>query len=145
MNGAAPAGPSLRTLALGTLGYGAVTFAVAAPWHFVVFERLYHSLGIYNRPQPSIPLGVASMLVQGAVMSWLYPKACPRERSLGGALAFCWAMGAFLYSVSTMANAAKMEVTSLSTWLTVQAAFHALQFTLVGLAFAWIYRSPDGL
>ena len=54
-------------------------------------------------------------------------------------------MGAFLFSISTMANAAKIVVSPLSTWFAVQTAFHFIQFTLVGFAFSWIYRERHGL
>lgn len=129
---------------LGTAGYSIVTLGLAGPWHLVFFKSLYHSLGIYNRAEMIIPLGIASMIAQGAVMAWLYPKAFPKNRSLGSALAFCWSMGAFLFSVSTMANAAKIEVAPLSTWFAIQTAFHFTQFTLVGVAYALIYRDPHG-
>lgn len=119
--------------------------ALAWPWHFTLFKELYHSFGIYNRAEVIVPLGIASMLLQGAVMAWLYPKTYPRERSLASALTFCWLMGVFLFSVSTLANAAKINVAPLSNWFAIQAAFHFLQFTLTGLAFAWIYRERHGL
>lgn len=129
-----------KDLVVGALGYSVISLALAFPWHFTLFKELYRSLGIYNRAEPIIPLGIGTLLLQGAVMAWLYPKAYPRERSLASALTFCWLMGAYLFSVSTMANAAKINVAPLSTWFAVQAAFHFLQFTLTGLAFAWIYR-----
>jgi hypothetical protein len=133
-----------RDFILGVAGYSIATLALAAPWHFVFFKELYHGLGIYNRAEPIIPLGITSMLVQGAVMAWLYPKAYPR-RSAWNAMLFSWAMGLFLFSVSTMANAAKINVSSISSWLAVQAAFHFVQFTLAGLVFAWIRRDSHGL
>lgn len=134
-----------RDFALGTLGYSVVTLGIAAPWHFVLFKELYHSLGIYNRAEPIIPLGITSMLIQGAIMAWLYPRACPHERSLRSAMTFCWAMGLFLFSVSTLANAAKINVSPMPSWFAVQAAFHFIQFTFVGFVFARIYRDSHGL
>lgn len=133
----------MKQFAYGTVGYSVVTLALAAPWHFKLFKELYDSLGIYDRAEPIIALGIATILVQGAVMSWLYPKAFPRERSLRTALAFCGAIGVFLFSVSTMANAAKMQVSSLPAWFAVQAAFHAIQFTLAGFVFAWAFREDS--
>lgn len=135
-----------KDFVLGTLGYSAVTLALAGPWHFMLFKELYRSLGIYNRAEMIIPLGIASMLIQGIVMAWLYPHICARkDRSTGTALKFCWAMGLFLFSVSTMANAAKINVSSLSSWFAVQAAFHFIQFTFAGFVFAWIHRNSHGI
>jgi hypothetical protein len=48
-------------------------------------------------------------------------------------------MGLFMFSVSTLANAAKIHVASMSTWLMVQTAFHLIQFTAVGIGIGLIY------
>ena len=47
-------------------------------WHFIFFKELYDSLGIYNRSQPTIPLGLTSMLIQGVILAYLYPHFCKR-------------------------------------------------------------------
>ncbi len=39
-----------------------------------------------------------------------------------------------MFKVSTLANAAKMNVTGLGSFMVVQAAFHALQFPAAGAA-----------
>lgn len=49
-------------------------------------------------------------------------------------------MGLFLFSVSTLANAAKIEVTSMSTWLMIQTAFHAIQFIVTGAGIGLVYK-----
>jgi hypothetical protein len=50
-------------------------------------------------------------------------------------------MGLFLFSVSTLANAAKIQVSSIELWLTVQSTFHLIQFAAAGAAIGWIYGS----
>ncbi len=48
-----------------------------------------------------------------------------------------------LFSVSTLANAAKIVVADLGTWLTIQTAFHALQFVVAGALIGLAYgRTP---
>ena len=55
--------------------YVAITFALGFVWHLVVFKNLYHRLAIYTRlDDPIIPLGLLSMLIQGAVLAYLYPE-----------------------------------------------------------------------
>jgi hypothetical protein len=120
------------------LAYAVITMAIAAPWHFVLFEDVYHQLGIYNRAEPIIPLGFLSMLVQGVVLAILYPYYAHRNYSVGRGIKFSLIMGGFLFSVSTLANAAKIQVSSMTTWLIIQTAFHLLQFLAVGLAIGFI-------
>lgn len=120
-------------------GYIVVTMALGMSWHFIFFKDLYHSLGIYNRTEPIIPLGLLSMIIQGLIMAYLYPFFRVGARPVVRGIAFSLIMGLFLFSVSTLANAAKIEVSSMSTWLCVQAGFHLIQFTLVGIIIGFAY------
>jgi hypothetical protein len=122
------------------LAYSVITMAIAAPWHFVFFEDIYHQLGIYNRADPIIPLGFLSMLVQGVVLAILYPSYARENYSISTGVKFSLIMGLFLFSVSTLANAAKIQVSSMTTWLLVQSAFHIVQFLAVGLAIGFLYK-----
>lgn len=124
-----------------TLAYVVLTFAIAAPWHFILFKEVYEQLAIYNRAEPIIPLGLLSMFVQGAIIAYLYPYFGSEDAPIRSGLIFGGIMGLFLFSVSTLANAAKIEVSSLEVWLTVQSAFHLLQFAAAGAAIGWIYGS----
>ena len=122
-----------------TLAYSVVTMLIAAPWHFVLFKDLYHSFGIYNRAEPIVPLGFFSMLIQGWVFAILHPRYCRDNSTVAESVKFSLIMGVFLFSVSTIANAAKIEVTPMTTWLAVQAAFHLVQFLACGLAIGLVY------
>jgi hypothetical protein len=118
--------------ALAVVSYTVVSFALAAPWHFALFKDLYHSFGIYNRADPIVPLGLLSMLIQGGVMAVLYPRWYRGGHPAAEGVKFGLLLGLFLFSVSTLANAAKMEVAGLGAFLAVQAAFHLLQFAAAG-------------
>jgi hypothetical protein len=133
-----------KKVALATLGYLIVTFALGASWHFAFFPELYHGFGIYNRTEPIIPLGMLSMVLQGAVMAVIYPRWYRGEAPLTAGLKFGLLMGLFLFSVSTIANAAKINVTGLGAFLLLQAAFHALQFGAAGAVFGLVFgRLPE--
>ena len=112
-------------------------------WHFNIMKEVYDGLKIYNRAEPIIPLGLTSMLIQGAILAYLYPFYATSDRPIVRGLKFSLLMGVFLFSVSTLANGAKFEVTSMSTWLMVQAAFHLIQFGLLGIAFGFIYGEAN--
>lgn len=121
------------------LGYLVPTFILGFVWHFFLFEDLYHSFGMYNRAEPIIPLGMLSMLVQGVVLAWIYPRFYRGGLPVSEGLIFGLLMGVFLFSVSTLASAAKIEVAPMGQFVLVQAAFHLLQFgiagPLIGLSF----------
>ena len=132
-----------RKVLFATLGYLVVTFALGASWHFAFFPELYHQFGIYNRAEPIIPLGILSMVVQGVVMALIYPRWYRGEAPLAAGLKFGLLMGLFLFSVSTLANAAKINLNGLASFALIQAAFHALQFAAAGAVFGLIFGRLD--
>ena len=123
-----------------TFGYAIVTMVIAMPWHFVWFHDLYAQLGIYNRQAPIIPLGMFSMVIQGLILAYLYPFFYKAGHPVIQGIKFGLLMGLYLYSVSTVANAAKIMVTSIPTWLGIQALFHTVQFVLAGAVIGLAYR-----
>ncbi|MGE0525479.1 MAG: DUF1761 domain-containing protein [Bdellovibrionales bacterium] len=127
-----------------TLFYSVVTMVHGFTWHFTFFSEIYHGLGIYNREPPIIPLGFASMILQGLILAFLYPRYYRGGSPLAEGVKFGLVMGTFLFSVSTLANAAKIQVSSMSTWLFIQTAFHLIQFVLVGAGIGLIYGKRRG-
>lgn len=129
----------MRKVVFATIGYSVVTMLIAFPWHFVFFKDLYHSFGIYNRGEPIVPLGFLTVVIQGVVMAYIYPRYYRGGSHYKEAIQFSLLMGIFLYSVSTLANAAKIEVSPMSTWILVQFAFHLIQFVATGAVVGFIY------
>lgn len=129
----------MKKMILATLGYSVVTMIVAFPWHFVLFKDLYHSFGIYSRAEPIVPLGFLTMVIQGIIMAYIYPRYYKGGSHYREALQFSSLMGLFLFSVSTLANAAKIEVSPMNTWILIQLAFHFIQFILSGIVFGFVY------
>lgn len=122
------------------LAYVVVTFAMGFIWHLILFKELYAKLGIYSRlDDPIIPLGLSAMFIQGAVLAYLYPLlAGPGNMVLEG-LRFGLVMGLFIASSAVLAEAAKQRVTSLPTWLILESVYYAIQFSLCGVAIAFVY------
>jgi len=113
--------------------------AIAMPWHFVWFKDLYHQLGIYTRETPIIPLGLLSMFIQGVVLAYLYPRFYKGGNPIAQGIKYGVIMGVYLFSVSTLANAAKIQVTSISHFLFIQAAFHSVQFIVAGALMGLVF------
>jgi len=123
----------MKNFILIALAYIVPTMLLGMVWHFVWFHELYEKLGMYNRAEPIIPLGMSSMIIQGLIIAYLYPYYAKDKSTIKTGLKFSLLMGLFLFSVTTLANAAKIEVTSLQQWLIIQLAFHLIQFTIAGV------------
>jgi hypothetical protein len=124
------------------LAYLAITFALGFLWHLVVFKDLYRRLAIYSRiDDPIVPLGFLSMLIQGAVLAYLYPRVTEGMNPASDGLRFGLLMGLFLASSAVIAEAAKQHVTSLRTWFAVESLYYAVQCSLSGLAIGLIYSA----
>lgn len=130
-----------KKILYGALAYFLVSFALGVSWHFVFFKDLYHALGAYNRQEPIIPLGITSMLAQGIILAYLFPYYYQGNAPIKEGLIFSWIMGLYMYTLTTINFAAKSEVSSITTWFLIQAAFHFLQFTLTGLFFGMIFAA----
>lgn len=125
---------------LTALAYIIPTMILGYAWHLIIFKDLYDSMAIYNRKEPIIPLGFLSMIIQGVIIAWFYPYYTKGKSSIGKAISFSFLFGLFLFSISTLANAAKINVTSMTNWLFIQTAFHLLQFSVAGLFIGLVNR-----
>ncbi len=116
------------------------TFPLGYFWHLSTFKEQYERLAMYREPV-IIPLGLASMLVQGLLFAWIYPRLFSTARSewLNSAAAFALVLGLLAWSFTTLPVAAKYRMTSVSSFLMLESAFTLLQFLIVAplIALAW--------
>lgn len=131
-----------KKIILGTLGYAAVTFPLAVVWHLVAFKPTYERLGYFSRDEPIIVFGFLAILIQGAVLAFLYPFFCRGMAFLKGAITIALVMGVYHWTMHVLAAAAKQKIEPLSLWFGLETAYLAIQFMLAGLLLAWIYREP---
>lgn len=123
-----------QRFAVAWVGYVLATFAGGFVWHLLLFEQTYVELGIFTRIEdPVIPLGVSAMVIQGAILAYLYPRVSRwRHPALDGVL-FGLLVGAFLATSAVLAEAGKNYVSSLGTWVLLEGSYYLLQFALSGL------------
>lgn len=122
------------------LAYVVITFIMGFVWHLVLFKDLYAELAIFSRiDDPNIPLGLSAMLIQGAILAYVYPKLATHGHPAVSGVRFGLLMGAFIASSAVIAEAAKQDVTSLSTWLVLESTYYVIQFSLSGLLIGLIY------
>lgn len=130
---------------LAALAYLLPTFAIGFIWHLVALHDTYTRLNIY-RPDPIIPFGFGSMLVQAALFAWAYPKLFDTSRPawLKSALRAGLVYAALSWSFTTIAVAAKHPMTSVGEYFVLETLFTLVQFALVAplMAMAWRGRGP---
>ena len=133
---------SKRCFWLGVAAYLAPTFPIAYAWHLVLFAPAYEALGIY-RPDPIIPFGFASMVIQGVVFSWAYPRLFPGRGSaiFKPGLAYGLALAVLSWSFTTLAVAAKNIMASVPLYVELETGFTLLQFVIVGPLIALAHRN----
>lgn len=129
---------------LAVLAYLIPTFITGFVWHLVAFHDVYLRLQIY-RPEPIIPLGFGSMLVQGVIFAWVHPKVFGTDRSGWGlrALASGCTFAALSWSFTTLAVAAKHPMASVPAYLGVETAFTLVQFALAAPLMTLAWRDPS--
>jgi hypothetical protein len=132
---------SARSFWLGFAAYLLPTFPIAFVWHLVLFEQRYHALQIY-RDEPIIAFGLASMVIQGAIFSWLFPKVFVQARGsfLKDGLLYGLGAGLLSWSFTTLAVAAKNVMVSVPDYVLLETAFTILQFVVVGPLIALAHR-----
>jgi hypothetical protein len=126
---------------LGFAAYLLPSFPIAFVWHLVLFDQKYHALQIY-RAEPVIALGLASMIIQGAIFSWLFPRVFPHgsDSFVKDGLLYGLGAGLLSWSFTTLAVAAKNMMVSVSDYVLLETAFTILQFAIVGPLIALAYR-----
>lgn len=127
----------MKRYILTALAYIIPTMIWGLVWHLVWFKDQYHALGIYNREEPIIPMGFSSMILQGMIIAHLYPYYTKGNNSFATVMRYNLLIGALFYSITTIANAAKIHITSMQDWMLLQTAFTLLQFVITGLVM-WV-------
>jgi hypothetical protein len=132
----------VRSFWLGMAAYLVPTFPIAFVWHLVLFEPHYQALHIY-RADPIIPFGLASMIVQGVIFSWIFPRVFAPEPGsvLKNGLLYGLGAGLLSWSFTTLAVAAKHPMASIADYVVLETGFTALQFLIVGPLIALAYRN----
>lgn len=113
------------------LAYLVPTFALGFGWHLKLFHERYRALNIY-RPDVIVPFGFFSMLLQGCVCAYVYPRLTTTPGALSSAMAFAAGAALLSWSFTTLAVAAKHPMTSVSRYVGIETAFTVTQFLLVG-------------
>lgn len=133
----------IKKIILGTVCYAAVTFPLAFLWHLVFFKGTYEQLGYFSREEPIIVFGFASILMQGFILSLIYPFLCRGKSFIHGAITIALVMGIYHWTMHVLSEAAKHSIEPLSLWFGLETTYLGIQFGLAGLLLAFVYRKSN--
>jgi hypothetical protein len=123
---------------LGTLSYTLVTFPLAVVWHVVIFEEKYHAFG-YFEGEPNFMLGLLTIIIQGYVLSLLYPYVKFKGQGIIRGLKYSLLIGVFFWSSHVLAFVAKQVVDSSLSFIVMESFYLLIQFAIYGLFISKIY------
>jgi len=129
----------MKKFVLATLSFFILTMPWAYSWHVIWFHELYVQLGAFTRPAPIMPLGIAAVLIQGAVIAYLYPFYYRGGHPVIQGIKFSLIIGLMVYTVMGFANTAKIGIEPISTYLTYHTIFQLVQFIVTGTVLGLIY------
>lgn len=128
-----------------TLAFTGISMLLAVPWHLMIFKDAYHTLTPFMRADPIIPLGMLSIIIQGAVLGYLYPMYYAKKggNPIQAGITFTLIAGLLIYTVMGLTTVAKYEVTDSGQFLLLHTGFQLIQFIISGAAIGLIYgRQP---
>lgn len=105
-------------------------------------QRKYVTFG-YFVEQPNIPVGLASIVIQGLALALIYPLFHTGRVGFLRAFQFTGLMGLFFWTSHVLALVAKQNVPNASGFIAMETGYLALQFGLFALVLGLIYRDAD--
>jgi len=133
---------NIRATIVGTAAYTLVTFPLAVAWHVALFEDMYRSYG-YFEGDPSFVLGLASIVIQGLVLSALFPYVKFSGTAIVRGLKYSSLIGIFFWTSHVLAFVAKQAVGSPVSFIMMESLYLIIQFGIYGLLIGRIYKNAS--
>lgn len=132
-----------RPALIGTLAYSLGTFALAVVWHILLFEPQYLAFG-YFEGEPNFALGLLSIVIQGLVLSYLYPLVALPGEGVARGLRYSLVAGLFFWTSHVLAFTAKQSTPGVLAFALMESFYLLLQFGLYGALIGPIYQRLSG-
>lgn len=129
---------NLRVTLLGTLAYTVVTFPLAVIWHVVLFEEQYHTFGYFDG-EPSFSLGFLTILIQGFILSFMFPYFSFSGHGVTKGIKYSLLVGTFFWSSHVLAFVAKKIVDSALSFVFMESFYLLVQFGIYGVLIGLIH------
>ena len=131
-----------KPITIGTLAYTLVTFPLAVVWHVVLFEAQYVAFGYFDG-EPSFSLGLVTIVIQGLLLSVIYPRFRLAGSTLSRGLKFAALIGAFFWTSHVLALIAKQSLQSPYLYLVMESFYLVIQFGVFGVLIAFVYADAN--
>ena len=132
----------LQRYILGAACYLLASFPIAYYWHLVIFKHVYDRLEIY-RDDVIVPLGLATMILQAGLFSWLYPRLFPTGGYLINSLKYALFGSLLSISYTTLPVAAKFPMASTGDFLLIESIYSAVQWCVAAPLIALCFQFPQ--
>lgn len=128
-----------RQILLGTGAYTLITFPLAVIWHVAIFKEQYESFS-YIEGEPSFLLGLITILIQGFILSFLYPFVSFQGRGIVRGLKYALLIGVFFWTSHVLAFVAKQDISTSILFIFMESFYLLLQFGIFGILIGLIYE-----
>lgn len=132
----------MKNILLAAASYVAIVFPLALGWHLGLFKEQYQSFG-YFEGEPNVPIGLATVIIQGAVLSLIYPLFQSGGAGFARAFQFAGLMGLFFWTSHVLALVAKQNVPNAGSFIVMETGYLIIQFGLFALVLGLIYRGGN--
>ena len=123
---------------LGTLAYVTISLPFAVVWHMKIF-RVKYMRWQYFGDDVMPALGLASMVVQGVVLSYGYSVLYSDHSALLTGVWYALVMGAFLWSAHVLAAMGKNSHVRHGEFFVMETLYLAIQFIVYGVVISQIF------
>ncbi len=123
-------------------GYIAIVFPLALVWHLGLFKQQYQTFG-YFAGKPNVPVGLATVVIQGVVLALIYPLFHSGSAGFVRAFQFAGLMGLFFWTSHVLALVAKQNVPNAVGFIVIETGYLIAQFSLFALLLGFIYRGVE--
>ncbi|MBV1867075.1 MAG: hypothetical protein KUG69_04095 [Marinosulfonomonas sp.] len=124
---------------LTVLAFIVVSFGVQGLSHFVINADHFAAIG-FIRAEPVLPMGIAAMIVQALIFSFVMPRLWPSGATIRQGVIVSACFGLFLASYIVLAEPAKYAAPSIPAWMTIESLASFVQFGVFGVLLGLIYR-----
>ena len=131
----------MRTIAAAA-GYVIIVFPLALGWHVCLFREKYEGFG-YFAGDPNIPVGLATIIIQGLVLALIYPLFHTGRTGFARAFQFAGLMGLFFWTSHVLALVAKQNVPNAAGFVAMETGYLVVQFSVFAVLLGLIYRGNE--
>ena len=124
---------------LGAAGYVVIVFPLAIVWHLVLFKERYVVFRYFDS-EPNVFLGFVTILIQGLVLAWIYPRYDTKNPGAWRPFRFAAITGLFLWTCHVLAMVAKQNVPFAMGYILMETSYLIIQFSLFAVLLGYIYR-----